>query len=198
MKLPLHSPVVHRALEFAAVAHRTQVRKGTRTPYISHPACVALLLTRAGLDDEVVAAGVLHDVVEDSDATPGEIRRLFGPRVARLVGALTERKRDKRGRKLSWHVRKREHFEHLRDSSDEIKTIALADRLHNLWSTYLDLQAGVDIWSRFNATREDWLAHAARMIEACDGKGRGQRALANECRAVLRKLMEREGGDARR
>jgi hypothetical protein len=69
-----------------------------------------------------------------------------------------------------------------------VQAIALADKLHNLSSTLLDAEAGVDVWSRFKAPRETWLAHAKRVINACDGTDERQHRLALECRKVLRKL----------
>src|SRR5262245_5687981 len=122
--MALFSPLIHRAFEFAARAHRNQNRKATDTPYISHPTMVALLLQRAGFEDEVIAAAALHDVAEDAGVTIKELRREFGPRVAELVEHMTERKLDGDGRERPWDVRKQEHFDQLRVADVDVKAIA--------------------------------------------------------------------------
>ena len=61
--------LIHEAIEFAAVKHKNQVRKGTDTPYIVHPMEVMYILAENGCDETVIAAGLLHDTVEDAGAT---------------------------------------------------------------------------------------------------------------------------------
>ena len=58
--------LIEKAIEFAAYAHRDQTRKGTKIPYISHPYAVGMILLKAGCNEEVVAAGILHDTLEDT------------------------------------------------------------------------------------------------------------------------------------
>jgi (p)ppGpp synthase/HD superfamily hydrolase len=87
-------PLTRRALEFAAASHGGQEREADRAPFILHPLEVAHLLHGRGSPDEVVAAGVLHDTVEDAQVTRDELSAEFGERVARLVGAVTEPVRD--------------------------------------------------------------------------------------------------------
>ena len=83
-------PVTLEALEFAAEHHRGQRRASDDAAFILHPLEVAQLLSGRGYPDEVIAAGVLHDSLEDTDATPSELEELFGADVARLVSAVTE------------------------------------------------------------------------------------------------------------
>ena len=83
-------PVTRRALDFAAARHGGQERDADRAPFILHPLEVAHLLHGRGCPDDVVAAGVLHDTVEDAHVTCDELSAEFGQRVARLVGAVTE------------------------------------------------------------------------------------------------------------
>jgi (p)ppGpp synthase/HD superfamily hydrolase len=83
-------PITGDALEYAAARHTGQHRSGDRAPFILHPLEVAQLLRGRDYPDEVVAAGVLHDVIEDAGVGQDEITRRFGPRVAELVGAVTE------------------------------------------------------------------------------------------------------------
>jgi (p)ppGpp synthase/HD superfamily hydrolase len=83
-------PLTQRALKFAAERHHGQRREADDAEFILHPLEVAQLLRGRGYPDAVVAAGVLHDSLESTDATPLELEQRFGPEVARLVAAVTE------------------------------------------------------------------------------------------------------------
>jgi (p)ppGpp synthase/HD superfamily hydrolase len=84
------SPLTRDALAFAHSRHAGQTRDLDGLPFVTHPVEVACLLHEAGYSDEVVAAGVLHDVLEDTDADHGELEARFGRRVADLVDAVTD------------------------------------------------------------------------------------------------------------
>jgi (p)ppGpp synthase/HD superfamily hydrolase len=66
--------LIDQAVEFAAYAHREQKRKGTEIPYISHPFAVGMILQQAGCEEEVVAAGILHDTLEDTELKHASLR----------------------------------------------------------------------------------------------------------------------------
>jgi (p)ppGpp synthase/HD superfamily hydrolase len=83
-------PITRSALEFAAAHHAGQLRDADRAPFILHPLEVAQLLRGRDYPDAVVAAGVLHDVIEDTDVEYGELERRFGGHVAALVRAVSE------------------------------------------------------------------------------------------------------------
>jgi (p)ppGpp synthase/HD superfamily hydrolase len=83
-------PAVDDAYRFAARCHSGQQRESDAAAFIVHPLEVGALLDAAGSPEDEVVAGVLHDVLEKTDATPEELRRRFGSRVAGLVAALTE------------------------------------------------------------------------------------------------------------
>jgi (p)ppGpp synthase/HD superfamily hydrolase len=83
-------PITRDALEFAAARHTGQRRLGDHAPFILHPLEVAHLLSDRDYPDEVVAAGVLHDVIEDAGVDPHELVDRFGARVAELVSAVSE------------------------------------------------------------------------------------------------------------
>lgn len=83
-------PLTGAALAWARELHGGQVRAVDHAPFILHPLEVAALLSGREFDDEVVAAGLLHDAVEDTDAGVEDIRMRFGDRVARIVDELTE------------------------------------------------------------------------------------------------------------
>jgi len=123
------SDLVDRAESFAARAHAGQKRKYTDEPYIVHPRAVADLLLEAGLDEEVAAAGLMHDVVEDCDVSLEDIRAEFGDRVARLVDEVTDVSRPEHGKRA---IRKALDREHLAKASPDGKSIKLADIIDNL------------------------------------------------------------------
>lgn len=83
-------PKTRVALEFAEREHAGQRRTSDGAPFIEHPTEVGWLLYEAGEPDRVIAAGVLHDVLEKSDVTPAVLGRCFGPRVAKVVEAVSE------------------------------------------------------------------------------------------------------------
>jgi (p)ppGpp synthase/HD superfamily hydrolase len=83
-------PLARRALDYARDRHRGQRRDSDAAPFILHPLEVASLLHNTGHGDVVVAAGVLHDTVEDTDAELSDVAGRFGDEVGRLVAAMTE------------------------------------------------------------------------------------------------------------
>ena len=103
-------------------------------------------------DTRVIAAAVLHDTVEDTDTTRKQIKKRFGPRVAELVAAESENKREDQKAEDTWQIRKSETIEHLRHCDDkDVKILALADKLSNLRAIYRDYkEIGDDLWGRFN------------------------------------------------
>jgi (p)ppGpp synthase/HD superfamily hydrolase len=84
------SPLTRDALAYAAERHSGQTREIDDIPFVTHPVEVACLLHEAGYPDEVVAAGVLHDVLEDTDTETADLAERFGPQVARLVASVSD------------------------------------------------------------------------------------------------------------
>lgn len=121
------SPLVRAALAKAREAHAGQIRNGSGgMPYVEHPITVAARLDEQGYRDEVLAAALLHDVIEDSDATLEELDLLFGAEVAGLVGALTDDESID-----SYRERKVEHRERVAAADGEAMAIYGADKLTN-------------------------------------------------------------------
>ena len=161
--------LVDRAIAFATRAHLGQMRKGTALPYIEHPLAVGRILAECGQLAGVVAAGVLHDTIEDTAVTRAEIERHFGPRLAELVAAVSEPDRN-----VSWEERKRRTIETVRRASLPVVWIELADKLDNIRAIAADARRlGDTIWQRFSRPEPDqrWYyrglarAFAERMTE---------------------------------
>src|SRR5262249_25465968 len=126
---PYNIALVIRAIEFAAQKHRMQRRKDTdASPYINHPiALIHVLCIDGGISEPVVlAAAALHDTIEDTETTAGELRDLFGDEIAALVLEMTDDK------KLPKAERKRLQIEHAQHMSKEGALIKLADKICNL------------------------------------------------------------------
>lgn len=144
--------IIERAKTFAQNAHQGQVRKLTGTPMFEHLERVATILQEAGLADEVVAAGYLHDTVEDTKVTQAEILDQFGEKVAFIVAGHTEDKTK------SWEERKQATIDELADPATplSIRALIIADRLDNLRSYKEGLaEFGESMWDKFNRGREE-------------------------------------------
>lgn len=137
--------MITKAAAFAEKAHRGTFRKGTQIPYITHPMETAVIVSAFTDDQELIAAALLHDVVEDAGVTKEELEAAFGTRVAKLVMDESEDK------SRSWKERKTCTVRHLITASREVKILALGDKLSNMRCTARDyLVMGDSIWQRFN------------------------------------------------
>jgi (p)ppGpp synthase/HD superfamily hydrolase len=144
-----YSPRLDIALELAAVAHQHQVRKGKPIPYIVHPVHVAMLLLKYGFEEEVVLAGLLHDVVEDTAMGIEPIRERLGERVAELVLHMTDAPHDER-KGLIWEAQREILLVHLRHGDPDVVAIKVADVLHNVATLRVELETeGIAVWKRF-------------------------------------------------
>ncbi len=143
-----------KAFLFAYYAHGEQIRKDG-LPYITHPVEVALELARNGADEALIAAGYLHDTLEDAYITRDQLEAAFSQEVADLVAADSEDK-DK-----TWEERKGAALEVLRQPGDRShKMLMCADKLSNLRSLHEELgKVGEAVWERFNRGRDQqaWL-----------------------------------------
>lgn len=145
-------PLFEKAAVFAAVAHSGMTRKGSRIPYLAHPIEAASIVAEMTDDEELIAAAVLHDVVEDTEVTLQELRAYFGDRIAEYVGGETENKRKDLPPESTWLLRKRETIVFLTDRADtNARMLALADKLSNLRSIARDAaKLGDRLWERFH------------------------------------------------
>jgi (p)ppGpp synthase/HD superfamily hydrolase len=158
-----YSDRINHAFAFAAKHHDRQVRKGTRLPYLTHPANVAVILSRYDQDEQTVVSGILHDVIEDCvldgytrDMLEQRIGDKFGPDVLETVLAVTHRQVDEEGIDLSSEERKDDYLARLAGASERARWVCAADKIHNGNSILADLNRTLDpdtVWSRFNVGR---------------------------------------------
>ena len=159
-----YSDRINHALAFAAKHHDKQVRKGTQLPYITHPANVAIILTRYACDEETVIAGILHDVIEDCvrdgwtrEMLEERIGDKFGTDVLEAVLSVTERKFDAEGNEFDKDEKKADYLQRLAGASDQARWVCAADKVHNGSTILADLRRTIDahtVWSRFAVGRE--------------------------------------------
>jgi (p)ppGpp synthase/HD superfamily hydrolase len=159
-----YSDRINHALAFAAKHHDQQVRKGTRLPYLTHPANVAIILTSYGCDETTIVAGILHDVIEDCitkdytrEMLEQRIASKFGADVLDTVLAVTHRKHDDDGEEFSPDEGRDDYLRRLANASDRAKWVCAADKLHNANSLLTDLQRTIqpdNVWGRFKAGKE--------------------------------------------
>jgi hypothetical protein len=169
---------IRQALDIAGIAHDGAFRKGTDIPYIHHPVAVALILETYGYPEPLVAAGLLHDTVEDtrwgnpevqqrlSRTTGGRLpspaeplafrsafcaylQEAFGRDVFDLVAAVTEKKNDG-GLPADWLQRKKDQLDRLAHARPDEAALKAADAVHNIEATSRDIEAlGLGVLDRF-------------------------------------------------
>jgi GTP pyrophosphokinase len=168
-----YSDRINHAFAFAAKHHDQQVRKGTRLPYLTHPANVAIILTRYGCSEDTVVAGILHDVVEDCvrdnmtrEMLEERIGRKFGDGVLATVLMVTHRKMDDDGIELSSEDKKSDYLERLSLANTDALWVCAADKVHNANSILSDLRRTSfpeTVWGRFNVGKEGTVAWYRRV-----------------------------------
>ena len=142
------------AIKLAAELHSSQIRKGTKIPYISHLLGVtSLVLEHGGNEDEAIAA-VLHDAVEDQGGqeTLDLIKNTFGSNVAEIVLGCSD---SYESPKPPWRKRKKKYIQHLTTTSASVRLVSNADKLHNARAILGDLRVHGDLlWQRFTGRKE--------------------------------------------
>ena len=142
---------VETAIQYALLAHAGMKRKGKERPYILHPLEVLCIVSTMTEDEDVLAAAVLHDTVEDTSVTLSDIREHFGERIASIVASESENKRENQSAESTWRIRKQETIDHLKSSDRDVKLICLGDKLSNLREIARDYALlGNALWERFN------------------------------------------------
>ena len=152
---------LEEAIIYATIMHQGKTRKLGDSPYILHPLEVAQILSTMTDDEDIITAGILHDIVEDTDGTLPEIEKRFGERVAKLVASETELKYPEKDPKETWKQRKEDSLLMLRNNQDiGVKMLWLADKLANIRSLAGAYSAkGEKIWETLNQKdpeRQHW------------------------------------------
>ena len=198
-----YSDRINHAFAFAAKHHDQQVRKGTRLPYLTHPANVAVILTRYGRDEETVVAGILHDVVESCVRDGWSVETLeerigskFGNSVLNTALSVAERRIDDDGVELSIDDRHSDCLSRLTLASEDALWVSVAHNLHNVNTILSDLRRTSfpeTVWGRFAAGREGIVRRYAQFADRLQEIGfRG--AIADELRTASHELQKLSTG----
>ena len=196
MSEKMDKKLIEKAEEFATLAHEGQKRKGGKdVPYITHPLAVAEILKSINAPSEIVAGGLLHDVVEDTDTTLHEIGEAFGKQVMTIVDYVTEKDTmyPIKGipRKRSWKSRKVEYIYRIKDAPYQAVIVAAADKLHNLRDTLKDFEKhGDDVWTMFNSQKDSQFWYYTTLISVFH-KREVPEVILDEMRMALSKIHER-------
>ena len=165
--------------------HQKQKRKGKDVPYIVHPLIVGMILARAGADEDTIAAGILHDTIEDSPANNKVTREIlekrFNTKIADTVQSVSEKSKE-----LSWEERKKEAVSRIAGYSKESLLVKSADLTSNISELLADFaKVGDKMFLRFGGPKNKVIAH---YIEAVDEVLK--RRFANPLSNDLRRLQE--------
>lgn len=155
------TPKIQKAIVKATLLHGCQIRKGDDLPYIVHPFSVAYILSGYTGDENVIIAGLLHDVLEEVKGYGfNSIKKDFGKKSAEIVQEVTEDQelKRKKGNRESWKRRKDHYIENLKICSQEALMVSAADKIHNLLSIMEAYKIQREkLWGRFNAGKKDSL-----------------------------------------
>jgi (p)ppGpp synthase/HD superfamily hydrolase len=200
--------MIESAIRLAAQGHYHQFRKRDREeadralpsgplpediiPYITHLMGTMCILARLDVPDEVLAAAVLHDYLEDVPDPEGRqrIREATSEEVLELVTAVTENKRPELDQEATWELRKREQLENLQSMPEKAVLVKCADVLHNLLTLERDLATVDDeqaVWNRLNAGSEKQHWYFSRVLDEVRQR-LGDHPLVNELESTIDRL----------
>lgn len=149
---PLDTSLLDRAIVFAVRAHAGTERRGKGFPYIVHPLEAVEIVATMTSDQELLAAAVLHDTVEDTDVTIEQIQVEFGERVASFVAAESDEPHQRPDSIENWRARKQAAIDRLARASRDTKIVALGDKLSNMRAIARDYALqGDKLWNLFHS-----------------------------------------------
>ena len=149
----MDTDLLDRAIIFAVKAHHNSERRGKGFPYIVHPMEAVEIVATITSDQELLAAAVLHDTVEDTDVTLEDIRHEFGDRVASIVEDESDKNIEGVSETDTWMERKQTAIDRLRQAPLDAKIVAMGDKLSNMRAIYRDyLTKGDSLWQIFHVS----------------------------------------------
>ncbi|HEY7408600.1 MAG TPA: HD domain-containing protein [Gemmatimonadaceae bacterium] len=168
-----YSDRINHALAYATKHHDQQVRRGTRSPYLTRHANVAVILSRYGGDEDTVVAGILHDVVGDGmrggmsrESLVGRVGEKFGGDALDLALAISERRADEDGIELSAAERREDLLQRLAEAPERARWVVAADALHEAGTLLAELRRTEfpeSVWGR--GPRDQGLEWLRRVFE---------------------------------
>ncbi len=142
--------IIDKAIVYATKHHSGVKRKGKEIPYIVHPMEVMGIIASITDDPDVIAAGALHDLIEDTDVTYDDIEKEFNKKVADIVAAESKNMLPGYHEGMTWKEERELAFTELKKQTVDVKIVALADKLSNIKAIYIDkTKIGDKIWELF-------------------------------------------------
>jgi len=175
------------AIDFATMAHNGQTRKTNGMPKIVHLFGTAMLLSNYNYSEDLIIAGLLHDLLEDcKEYSIFDIEIKFGKNVSKYVLDVTEPDKS-----LDWKTRKFIHIEHLKDSIYESKVLCCADKIHNLYSLEKEINIqGESVWKKFNANKLDVCWYYSSMCNSIlNGYENNNIPIFNQLKSIVNRLI---------
>lgn len=165
----IYTEKIQKAIKFSIKTHEVyqkQKRKGKDIPYITHPLTVGLILAKEGASEDVIAAGILHDTIEDSipkkKVTKEMLSERFGKHVADLVSDISEQSKD-----IPWKKRKEDAIVHVKRYSHDTLLVKSADIISNITELISDYEKeGDSIFTRFKAIKKETIHNYLSLIKA--------------------------------
>lgn len=157
------------ALLTAVDLHRGQARKGSDIPYVTHLLAVAAIVGESGGTEDEVIAALLHDAIEDTDATYRTLADRFGKPVADVVRACSDTDVTP---KPAWEKRKKDYVAHVVGASESVRLVSAADKLANARSVLADLRVlKEELWARFRGGKDGTLWYYRSLVSVFDIAG---------------------------
>ncbi|HET7632148.1 MAG TPA: HD domain-containing protein [Gemmatimonadaceae bacterium] len=197
-----YSDRINHALAFAAKHDDREVRKGTRLPYGTHGANVAVILTKYDQDEDTVVAGILQGVVADfvrdrftAEMLQQRVSDKFGERALHVALAASMRANDDDGVELSHDEQRDDFLVRLTDAADDVRWVSAADAIHTAGTILADLQRTIDpdsVWSRYHAGKAGTVGWFRRVYEQLHASGFDAPIMRELARVV--EALEQAGG----
>ena len=187
------STKIFEAAKLATLVHKNQTRKDG-TPYIDHPFAVAFIVSRYTTDEDLIIAGLLHDVIEDVDKaeySEAQMLKDFGPKIFRIVSDLSD-KRDPMSDAdeiKTWKERKTKYLNHLKVCELDSLLVCCADKIHNFYDSSKVLKIiGEDLWTRFHASKSEEFWYMTSCYEIINSRMPG--AMADELKYYVEEVKK--------
>ncbi|MCI8486157.1 MAG: bifunctional (p)ppGpp synthetase/guanosine-3',5'-bis(diphosphate) 3'-pyrophosphohydrolase [Clostridia bacterium] len=177
---------IEYAIYYATKAHKNQRRKIEDVDMIFHPYIVGMILQRNGCDEDIVAAGILHDVVEDTPHEFEDIEREFGKQVRDYVYDASEPDKS-----LEWEDRKKHTIEQIKNASLGSKLIVACDKISNLedLSDCIELYGEEKSWSSLKREKDIQKWYYTSVYESCVNRVDGNHPIFKRYKKVLEHLF---------
>lgn len=184
---------IEKAIKFACVLHRSQVRKSDGSPYVFHLFSVALIVLNYTKDENTIIAALLHDTIEDTDYTFEQLKDDFGEEVENIVRTVSENKTEN-GEKVPWQARKEQYLGALRKGSKEALFVSAADKIHNMQCMISEYKRrGEEMWGIFTGAKKEQLWFYEKIYDILEEKLPQYEALLAEYKSkyvLLRRVSE--------